>query len=158
MMIYYKYLNTLIKLLRSMKKEMEGPCKFAPKPGLDGKLLVTRQQINDNTHNDTKFDRKAALEESRKILALMNSPELHPQRNESMSHGQIIVSSCHFCKCVMSSNVNNKCKYCEEEFCVRHRAEINHKCEKISEQTATYLNAKNQFKLRLKEAKNKIKA
>jgi hypothetical protein len=140
-----------------MKKEMEGPCKFFPKPGLDGNILTNRQQLSENTYNDATFDRKAALEESRKILALLNSPELHPQREVNLQHGQIAISSCHFCKCVMCSNVNSKCKYCHEDFCARHRAEINHKCEKISEQTASYLNAKNQFKYRLKAAKDKIK-
>lgn len=140
-----------------MKKE-EGPCKFAPKPDLDGNLLTSRQQIEEKTHNEAIFDRKGALEESRKILALINSPDIHPQKHDIAQHGYICVSSCYYCKCVMSSSVNSKCKHCFEEFCGRHKAEINHKCEKISEQTATYLNAKNQFKLRLKEAKNKIKA
>ena len=140
-----------------MKKEMEGPCKFAPKPDLDGNLLTNRQQIKENTHNDATFDRKAALEESRKILALLNSPELHSVRHDSLPLGQMLMSSCHFCNSVMSSTLNSKCKYCQEDFCCKHRGEINHKCDKISEQTASYLNAKNQFKNRLKEAKTKIK-
>lgn len=136
---------------------MEGPCKFAPKPGLDGNIMTNRQQKSENTYNEATFDRKSALEESRKILELLNSPELHPQREVNLQHGQITVSSCHFCKCVMCSNFSSKCKYCHEDFCGKHRAEINHKCQKISEQTASYLNAKNQFKLRLIAAKDKIK-
>ncbi len=136
-----------------MKKENEGPCKFAPKPELDGNLLTSRQIIKQN---EATFDRKAALEESRKILALINSPELK-SRSDRPLLGQIAMSNCHHCNCGISLNENSKCKFCHQEFCLNHRAEFNHKCEKINEQTASYLNAKNQFKLRLKEAKNKIK-
>ena len=140
-----------------MKKEIDGPCEFAPKPDLDGNLLTNRQQIKENSHNEATFDRKAALEESRKILALLNSPGQHSARRDLLPLGQIVMSSCHFCSTAMSSTINSKCKYCQEEFCCKHRGEINHKCKKISEQTASYLNAKNQFKNRLKEAKTKIK-
>jgi hypothetical protein len=98
------------------------------------------------------YDKAKALEESRRILALLNSPV---STKHMADHGSICLSTCFFCKTIMPMIADNQCKLCDEAFCGRHKMEINHNCEKLNKETAKYLNAKNQFKLRLREAKSK---
>lgn len=107
-----------------------------------------------NIHDPKQYDREKALEESRRILALLNSPIGHAQRRAA---GSFSLSSCYFCKTIMPITHNSCCQLCNETFCSRHKTEINHKCEKLSKDTAMYLNAKNQFKLKLREAKKALR-
>ncbi len=66
-------------------------------------------------------------------------------------------SACNFCQKLVAFNKDNECKLCSKFFCLKHKAEINHKCEKLSKDTERYLNAKNQFKSRLRDVKNKVR-
>jgi hypothetical protein len=107
-----------------------------------------------NIREPKHYDREKALEESRRILALLNSPMGHGDRRPA---GSFSLSSCYFCKTLMPLTENSNCQLCNEAFCSRHKTEINHNCEKLSKDTAMYLNAKNQFKLRLREAKKALR-
>ena len=136
---------------------------------IDNKEIRRRKnsQFPDRDH----YDREKALEQSRRILEMLNSPvashrsltrenEHHQHEdlrriNNQMNSGNINLASCYICKTLMPVNFDHQCKLCQENFCGRHRAEISHNCEKLSKETSKYLNAKNQFKLRLREAKSK---
>ena len=107
-----------------------------------------------NIHDPKHYNREKALEESRRILALLNSPMGHAERRPA---GSFSLSSCYFCKTIMPITDNSCCQLCNENFCSRHKTEINHNCEKLSKDTAMYLNAKNQFKLKLREAKKALR-
>lgn len=102
---------------------------------------------------EKNYDRIKALEESKKILALL-SPMID-RHHDISNHGNIVLSSCYFCKLLMPASRESHCKLCNECFCARHKNELNHSCEKLSKDTAKYLDAKNQFKLKLREAKSK---
>jgi hypothetical protein len=104
----------------------------------------------ETTH--LSYDKLKALQDSYILLDKIATPISH--RNNA-NHGNIVLSTCFFCKSLMPLISNNQCKLCDEMFCGRHKTEVNHACEKLSKDTAKYLNAKNQFKLRLREAKNK---
>ncbi len=99
------------------------------------------------------YDKARALEESKKLLALISSPTTSCRNDTDGSN--LVLSSCFSCKLLIPLSTTNQCKLCNESFCGRHRSEVNHNCEKLSKDTAKYLNAKNLFKLRLRDAKNK---
>ena len=101
-------------------------------------------------HKAKVYDREKALEESRRILDLISTPRAS---HRSLT-GEVKLNTCYLCKVIMPLNLHNQCKFCDEVFCGRHKSELNHQCEKLSKETAKYLNAKNQFKLRLREAKS----
>jgi len=100
-------------------------------------------------HRAIEYDKTAALEQSRKILASLDPP------TRKIEDANFTLSSCFFCKTLMPLNPEANCKLCEEVFCCRHRSEVSHHCEKLNKETAKYLNAKNQFKLKLREVKSK---
>jgi hypothetical protein len=91
-----------------------------------------------------------ALEQSRRILERFN----HPKRDQD-NIANPVLSACFFCKKLIPYVSEAQCKHCCERFCIKHK--INHKCDKIpkDENLERYQNAKNQFKLRLREVKNK---
>lgn len=103
---------------------------------------------------EESYDRTRALEESKKILALINSPICRPHHDVQIT-SNIVLSTCYFCKILIPLSTNNQCKLCCQNFCLTHRVDIRHNCEKLSKDTAKYLNAKNQFKLKLREVKSK---
>jgi hypothetical protein len=123
-----------------MIQEKENQCKF-----------VSRQCSRNIIESHAQFDKLEALEESRKVLALLGSPRLNAQIIEAAP----VQTTCHYCQNLFNANLCEKCKFCNEEFCSSHRAEINHKCKNLNEHTATYLNAKSLFKQRLRDAKGK---
>lgn len=104
-----------------------------------------------NTHHRAapEYDKAAALEQSRKILASFELP------TRKLEDANFTLSTCFFCKTLMPQNPEANCHLCEEVFCCRHRSEMSHHCEKLNKETAKYLNAKNQFKLKLREVKSK---
>ncbi len=108
-----------------------------------------------NMHQPKHYDREKALEESRRILDLISSP--CGSQGDRRTGGNVNLSSCYHCKTIMPLTSNSNCVLCNEAFCGRHKSEINHNCEKLSKDTAMYLNAKNQFKLRLREAKKALR-
>jgi hypothetical protein len=93
-----------------------------------------------------------ALDQSRAILARFN----HPKRDDSGAANPIL-SACFFCKKLIPYVSEAQCKHCCERFCIKHKLQMNHRCDKLprDENAERYQNAKNQFKLRLKEVKNK---
>ena len=96
------------------------------------------------------YDRTKALEESRRLFELISTPRSSTKPLAS----EVQLNTCFFCKVIQPLSKNNQCKLCDEMFCGRHKAELNHNCEKLTKETANYLNAKNQFKLRLRQAKS----
>jgi hypothetical protein len=137
-------------------EHVEIPCKYVNNVGISNKIVSNCNIIKECQ----QFDRVKALEESKRLLELLNSPLINAQHHESGSSStgtksNINLATCTFCKTLMPLNTNISCKYCNEVFCRRHRGEINHNCEKLSKDTAKYLNAKNQFKLKLREVRNK---
>ncbi len=103
---------------------------------------------------EKNYDRVKALEESKRLLDLISTPNLNKLHNTPL-HGNLVLSSCYFCKMLMPLTCDRQCKLCSENFCNKHKSELDHNCEKLSKDTAKYLNAKNQFKLKLREAKSK---
>ena len=104
------------------------------------------------------YDREKALEESRRILATIDCyNNISYSNNISLATRAVNFCSCFFCKLLIPVRDNSNCKLCNEIFCVRHKSEINHKCEKLNKDTSMYLSAKNQFKLKLKEVKSKAR-
>jgi hypothetical protein len=93
-----------------------------------------------------------SLEESRAILDKFN----HPKRDEN-SVASPILSACFSCKKLIPYVSEAECKHCCERFCIKHKLQINHKCSKLpsDENAERYQNAKNQFKLKLREVKNR---
>jgi hypothetical protein len=95
------------------------------------------------------------LEKSRMLLAKFSlSNKVLSKHNIDQSNIQNL-ASCFTCKKLISRNKDNECRLCTEIFCLKHRTEISHKCEKLSKDTERYLNAKNLFKLKLREVKGK---
>ena len=69
----------------------------------------------------------------------------------------IIYKECNFCKNKFPTieNKDVKCQTCGECFCVNHRKEINHHCNKIDPNKEKILMAKNLFKERMRMLKLK---
>ena len=69
----------------------------------------------------------------------------------------IIYKECIFCKNKFPTieNKDVKCQTCGECFCVNHRKEINHHCNKIDPNKEKILMAKNLFKERMRMLKLK---
>lgn len=88
-----------------------------------------------------------ALRQSRLILAKFD----HPKRDRN-NVGQPNFSACYFCKKLIPFVSESECKQCSERYCLKHK--MDHGCKK-DENMEKYMNAKNQFKLKLREIKNK---
>jgi hypothetical protein len=100
--------------------------------------------------NDDLVKRQAALERSRMLLAKFS---YEPAENKLLNIHDL--TSCMICKKLLPNSPQCECKLCSKAFCLRHKAEINHNCEKLTKERGIYLHAKNLFKMKLKEVKSK---
>jgi hypothetical protein len=89
-----------------------------------------------------------ALQQSRQILARFDDP-----RRDRNKVGKPNFSACYFCKKLIPYVTESECKQCSERYCLKHK--MDHGCSKKDENMEKYMNAKNQFKLKLREIKNK---
>lgn len=113
-------------------------------------IYVHKDICEDFPRRKANYDREKALEESRRLLDKIATPPSSARRISK----DVQIITCSFCQLLLPLNKTNNCRHCEETFCYRHKTELDHNCEKLSKETAKYLNAKNQFKLRLREAKS----
>jgi hypothetical protein len=93
-----------------------------------------------------------ALEQSRRILERFN------HKRDAAAHGDPKLSACYSCKKLIPFVSEAQCKHCCERFCIKHKMQVNHQCRHYQANDGEgdkIANAKNQFKLRLKEIKNK---
>lgn len=69
------------------------------------------------------------LERSRQILAGLNSYQNLSKPDVNCCNEPIELNSCKFCQRIVSAKSDNTCKLCNEFYCLKHKSEINHKCE-----------------------------
>lgn len=131
-----------------LSQTFEDPCEFATCGASIRSEFTSRRQSTDIDEEPS-----SALEESRKILAKFSLFSKMEEHKRLKASGTINFQTCYFCKALIS--LTNTCVLCRENFCGKHKSEVNHKCENLSKDREAYLNAKNQFKLRLREVKSK---
>ena len=103
-----------------------------------------------------------------KIMCLKQRPKPEIITSEALQKSIEIISKydykfpskykeCNFCKNKFPTieNKDVKCQTCGECFCVNHRKEINHHCNKIDPNKEKILMAKNLFKERMRMLKLK---
>lgn len=63
---------------------------------------------------------------------------------------------CFFCNITTYNTKGYDCQYCKKTFCMNHRLECDHKCDKTGKVSLKdkYLDNKNKFKAKLQELKN----
>jgi hypothetical protein len=93
------------------------------------------------------------FEKSKEILERINLCEKILLRKTKESD----ILFCLHCQIFIDQKKQNKCSYCNEIFCDKHKLEIKHNCPKMpkDEKMQIYLNAKDIFKNRLKQIKMK---
>jgi len=124
-----------------------------------------RKQVENHTNLISlgKFDihdRKKALEESRVILEQIDRYEIeefdaplsHQQETYSFK-GNYLISSCCYCKVLITKKKNSECRTCSRLFCCKHLKEISHNCN-IGR--SKIIQGKNLFKIRLRQVKNTL--
>ena len=120
--------------------------------------------IKHNTYTKAKhiesFDRAKALEESRFILNRIDLyegeifPRKHSHDCEKYSvNGNLLISSCSYCKVLVTKKKRSECRICGRLFCNRHLNEITHSCN-IGK--AKIMQGKTLFKIRLRQVKNTL--
>jgi predicted nucleic acid binding AN1-type Zn finger protein len=72
----------------------------------------------------------------------LNSTEIIPK----IFGEDIKLNKCHFCKKAMPEYSKVRCKLCKNEFCLKHRLEMDHKCDKKEKNIYNKKNDEQNFK------------
>jgi len=106
------------------------------------------------------FDRAKALEESRLILNRIDNyeGEIFPRKqshdcNRYSINGNLLISSCSYCRVLVTKKRRSECRICGRFYCSRHLNEISHSCNTGK---AKIMHGRNLFKIRLKQVKNTL--
>lgn len=99
--------------------------------------FIAKKQIDMNINKScNNFDRTKALEESRIILNQIDHYDTemlkiyNNSREKYIHNGNLLISSCCFCKVLITKRKKNECGMCNRLFCNRHLIEISHNCNK----------------------------
>lgn len=116
-------------------------------------ILKYRKEYEDSKLNQIQDPAIITpLERSRQLLFgisnhnKLNNPDINQNQN-------LELNSCTVCQRIVASKNGNECTMCCKFFCLKHRQEINHNCEKLPKEKEMYLLAKNKFRNKLREIK-----
>jgi hypothetical protein len=110
--------------------------------------FVVNKCINTCTHCECHINQSFSnLQQSRLLLSKFDRP-----KRDTNSVGKPNFSACYHCKKLIPFLNASECRHCSERYCLKHK--MDHGCKK-DENMEKYINAKNQFKLKLREIKNK---
>jgi hypothetical protein len=123
------------------------------------KQLDNHSNVNSFGKLDT-HNRAKALEESRAILEQIDRYEIeeydaaisHQQETYSFK-GNYLISSCCYCKVLITKRKKSECRTCSRLFCCKHLKDSSHNCN-IGK--SKLIQGKNLFKIRLRQVKNTL--